>query len=185
MLAGTAVTALLISLTQAIVLRDLDTLDDYRFWVVGSAAGRDLDVFWQVLPFMLVGLLLAAISAPGLNLLQLGDDVGRVARHAPDPAQGHRRRRRDAAGRRGDRRLRTDRRSSAWSCRTSPGSSPASTTAGWSRTPRCSAGCCWSSPTCSGRVIVRPGELQVGIVMALVGGPVFIVLVRRTRMVRI
>ncbi len=36
-----------------------------------------------------------------------------------------------------------------------------------------------------GRVIVRPGELQVGIVMALIGGPVFIVLVRRTRMVRI
>jgi iron complex transport system permease protein len=36
-----------------------------------------------------------------------------------------------------------------------------------------------------GRVIVRPGELQVGIVMALIGGPVFIHLVRRTRMVRI
>ena len=36
-----------------------------------------------------------------------------------------------------------------------------------------------------GRVVVRPGELQVGIVMALVGGPVFIFLVRRTRMVRI
>jgi len=32
-------------------------------------------------------------------------------------------------------------------------------------------------------VVVRPGELQVGIVMALVGGPVFIYLVRRTRMV--
>ena len=36
-----------------------------------------------------------------------------------------------------------------------------------------------------GRVVVRPGELQVGIVMALVGGPVFIVLVRRTRMVKL
>ena len=34
-----------------------------------------------------------------------------------------------------------------------------------------------------GRVIVRPAELQVGIVMALVGGPVFVYLVRRTRMV--
>jgi iron complex transport system permease protein len=34
-----------------------------------------------------------------------------------------------------------------------------------------------------GRVAVRPGELQVGIVMALVGGPVFVHLVRRTRMV--
>ncbi len=36
-----------------------------------------------------------------------------------------------------------------------------------------------------GRVVVRPGELQVGIVMALVGGPVFIFLVRRTRMVQL
>jgi iron complex transport system permease protein len=36
-----------------------------------------------------------------------------------------------------------------------------------------------------GRVVVRPAELQVGIVMALIGGPVFIVLVRRNRMVRI
>ena len=30
-------------------------------------------------------------------------------------------------------------------------------------------------PTCSGRVVARPGEVQVGIVMALVGGPVFVV----------
>ena len=36
-----------------------------------------------------------------------------------------------------------------------------------------------------GRVVVRPGELQVGIVMALVGGPVFVVLVRRSRLVRL
>ena len=36
-----------------------------------------------------------------------------------------------------------------------------------------------------GRVIVRPAELQVGIVMALIGGPAFIVLVRRSRMIRI
>ena len=62
-LAGAAVTALLAALTQAIVLRDLDTLDEYRFWVVGSASGRGMDVFWQVLPFLVVGLLLAAISA--------------------------------------------------------------------------------------------------------------------------
>ena len=30
-----------------------------------------------------------------------------------------------------------------------------------------------------GRVVVRPGELQVGIVLALIGGPFFIALVRR------
>ena len=34
-----------------------------------------------------------------------------------------------------------------------------------------------------GRVIVRPGELQVGIVTALLGAPFFIWLVRRRRLV--
>jgi iron complex transport system permease protein len=33
-----------------------------------------------------------------------------------------------------------------------------------------------------GRVVTRPAEVQVGIVMALIGGPVFIALVRRRRM---
>src|ERR671920_174364 len=36
-----------------------------------------------------------------------------------------------------------------------------------------------------GRVVVRPGELQVGIVLALVGGPFFVWLVRRRKMVAI
>jgi iron complex transport system permease protein len=34
-----------------------------------------------------------------------------------------------------------------------------------------------------GRVVARPGELQVGIVLALVGGPFFVWLVRRRKMV--
>lgn len=33
-----------------------------------------------------------------------------------------------------------------------------------------------------GRVVVRPGELQVGIVTALVGAPFLVVLVRRRRL---
>ena len=81
-LAGAAVSALLAAVTQAIIVRDSDTLDSYRFWVVGSA-GRDMSVFWQVLPFLLLGLLLAAASTPGLNLLQLGDDVAASLGPAP------------------------------------------------------------------------------------------------------
>ena len=34
-----------------------------------------------------------------------------------------------------------------------------------------------------GRVLAQPGELQVGIVLALVGAPFFIALVRRKRLV--
>ena len=33
-----------------------------------------------------------------------------------------------------------------------------------------------------GRVVARPGELQVGIVLAVIGGPFFIALVRRRRL---
>ena len=33
-----------------------------------------------------------------------------------------------------------------------------------------------------GRVLARPGELQVGIVLAVIGGPFFIALVRRRRL---
>jgi iron complex transport system permease protein len=36
-----------------------------------------------------------------------------------------------------------------------------------------------------GRVVARPGELQVGIVTALVGAPVFIALVRRRSLAQV
>ena len=80
------------SLTQAIVLRDLDTLDAYRFWAVGSVNGRDLDVVWQVLPFIVVGLLLAAVSASTPQPAPARRRRRELARHAPDPAQGDRHR---------------------------------------------------------------------------------------------
>ncbi len=76
-LAGAAVTAFLAALTSALVLMDATTLDAYRFWVVGSLVGRGEDVLGQVLPFLLAGLLLAAVNAPALNTLQMGEDVAR------------------------------------------------------------------------------------------------------------
>ena len=36
-----------------------------------------------------------------------------------------------------------------------------------------------------GRVVNRPGELEVGIVSALIGGPVFIAIVRRRRIAQL
>jgi iron complex transport system permease protein len=44
-LAGAALSALLGALTSAVVLLDQATLDQFRFWVVGSLAGRDQDVW--------------------------------------------------------------------------------------------------------------------------------------------
>jgi iron complex transport system permease protein len=76
-LAGAAVTAFLGALTNALVLSDAQTLDAYRFWAVGSLVGRADGAPAQALPFLLAGLLLAAVNAPALNTLQLGEDVAR------------------------------------------------------------------------------------------------------------
>ncbi|ANZ36761.1 iron ABC transporter permease [Lentzea guizhouensis] len=76
-LAGAAVSALMNGLVSAIVLLDQQSLDAFRFWQVGAIAGRDLSVLTQVLPFLLAGLVVAAFNAPGLNALSLGEDVAR------------------------------------------------------------------------------------------------------------
>jgi iron complex transport system permease protein len=37
----------------------------------------------------------------------------------------------------------------------------------------------------AGRVIARPGEVQVGIMTAAIGGPAFVLLVRRSRLAQL
>lgn len=77
-LAGAAVSALMHGLVSAIVLLDQQSLDAFRFWQVGAIAGRDLTVLSQVLPFLVAGLVLAFMNAPGLNSIALGEDVARA-----------------------------------------------------------------------------------------------------------
>ncbi|ONI68186.1 iron ABC transporter permease [Kribbella sp. ALI-6-A] len=76
-LAGAAMTAMLGSLTTALLIGDVDTFDQFRFWSVGSLAGRGSDIAEQVAPFILVGIVLALVSGRLLNALSLGDDVAR------------------------------------------------------------------------------------------------------------
>ncbi|MFE7276683.1 FecCD family ABC transporter permease [Streptomyces sp. NPDC057623] len=76
-LAGVAVTSLLFSLTSAVALTDPDALNRYRFWSAGSLAGQNEEVVRRVLPFLAVGALLALACAPALNSLALGDDIAR------------------------------------------------------------------------------------------------------------
>jgi iron complex transport system permease protein len=74
-LAGAAISAGLFALVSALVLIDIDAFDELRFWQVGSLAGRYWPVFWQTLPFLLVGSIVALFSGRALNGLALGDDV--------------------------------------------------------------------------------------------------------------
>ncbi|MEQ4304858.1 iron chelate uptake ABC transporter family permease subunit [Plantactinospora sp. B6F1] len=74
-LAGIAITFLLNSVTSAVVLRDPEALNRYRFWAAGSLNGPGFGTITQLLPFLAVGAILALAAAPALNSLALGDDV--------------------------------------------------------------------------------------------------------------
>lgn len=74
-IAGAAVMTLLSSLTTAILIISQQTLEQIRFWLAGSVAGRDLELLLQVLPYMTAGLLLAFALARQITTLGLGEDV--------------------------------------------------------------------------------------------------------------
>ncbi|MCZ2838068.1 FecCD family ABC transporter permease [Modestobacter sp. VKM Ac-2985] len=183
-LAGAAISYLLYALVQAVTIRETTALDAYRFWVVGALAGRDAEVLTQIAPFIVVGLLLAMVNAPALNLLGLGEDVAR------------------GLGQR------------IWLARVvGLGAITLLTGAATAACgPIAFVGLVvphvaraitgpdhrWLVPYSAllgvvfllladvlGRVLARPGELQVGIVLAVVGAPFFIALIRRRRLVQL
>lgn len=76
-LAGAAVTAFLGSITTTVLLLDAATLDQFRFWIVGSFANRTGAVARQVAWYLVPGIFLALFTGRWLNTLALGDDVAR------------------------------------------------------------------------------------------------------------
>lgn len=76
-IAGAAVTALVTSLTTTVLIFSQQTTEQIRFWMAGSVAGRDFTLFWQVLPYLIVGSLLALALARQITTLSLGEDVAR------------------------------------------------------------------------------------------------------------
>ncbi|WP_262402659.1 FecCD family ABC transporter permease [Actinomadura sp. CNU-125] len=76
-LAGQGVTVFLAAMTTAISLSDQAALNAWRFWNAGSVAGVGFGVIWPVTAFIAAGLALALATLPAINLLNLGDDVAR------------------------------------------------------------------------------------------------------------
>ncbi|AXI70037.1 FecCD family ABC transporter permease [Streptomyces cavourensis] len=76
-LAGQGITVFLMAMTTAVALTDQKSLNALRFWNAGSVAGVGFDVIWPVTGFIALGLVLALSTLPSLNLLNLGDDVAR------------------------------------------------------------------------------------------------------------
>lgn len=183
-LAGAALAALLGSFTAAVTLLDRATLDQFRFWAVGSIAGRDAEVAWQLAPFVALGLLIAVGATRQLNALALGDETAsalgtrvNVARLVSvlgitllcGAAVA-------AAGPIGFVGLVVPHAVRVWFGPDQRWLVPASALAGATFLLFCDT---------IGRIVARPGEIQVGIVTAAIGGPVFVILVRRTRMAQL
>jgi iron complex transport system permease protein len=183
-LAGAAMSALASAIITSIITSNVSTLDQYRFWVVGSASGRGVEIFWQVLPFIGLGLVLTVICTPAINLLQLGDDAARALGVRPGLHKF------------------------LGICAVMLLTGGAVAACGpigvlGLVAPHVARFCCgpdyrWVVPYSGligaivltladilGRVMAGGAEVQVGIVMALVGGPAFVLLVRRARLVQL
>nr|WP_250649075.1 MULTISPECIES: iron chelate uptake ABC transporter family permease subunit [unclassified Actinomyces] len=74
-LAGVATAAALSSAISAVMLPRASGLDDFRFWQVGSLGRGTWQSLTTVAPFLVVAVLLAALSASALNSLALGDEM--------------------------------------------------------------------------------------------------------------
>ena len=75
-LAGAAISALFGAINSVILLLNSATLDVYRFWTVGSlAGGRGVESLVIVGPLLAVGAGLAVSQSGALNVLSLGEDM--------------------------------------------------------------------------------------------------------------
>ncbi|MCX4764622.1 iron ABC transporter permease [Streptomyces sp. NBC_01275] len=80
-LAGTALSAMTAGGTTVVLTSSSATLDQFRFWQVGALSGRDADTVVPMLPFLLVGAVLVGACARGLDALALGDETARALGH--------------------------------------------------------------------------------------------------------
>ena len=76
-LAGTAITALFTSFTQAMLVLNSTGLQDVLFWLAGSVSGRTLEMLYPMLPYMTIAALAALFMGRAINLLLTGEDIAK------------------------------------------------------------------------------------------------------------
>lgn len=77
-LAGAALTAVLFAYMNGLAMRDQNTFNEMRFWVVGSVVNRGYDALTAAAPFIGLGAVAALLVTPALNALALGEDTSRA-----------------------------------------------------------------------------------------------------------
>jgi iron complex transport system permease protein len=179
-LAGMAIAAALQGYLQAMMILDEAALGRMRFWTVGSLSSASWDSIGQVLPFIVVGTALALALARPLNAMEMGDDTAR------------------ALGAHLNRTRALSMLAATLLCGAATAACGPIVFVGLMvpHVVRSFTGpdLRWILPYATvlspvlllgadviGRVVVRPSELQVGVVTAVIGGPLFIFLVRRRR----
>ncbi|GGZ06321.1 FecCD family ABC transporter permease [Streptomyces poonensis] len=179
-LAGTAISAALYGYLQAVMIMDNAALGKMRFWTVGSLASATDETIKQVLPFLLVGTVVALFLARPLNAVAMGDDTAR------------------ALGANLNRTRALSMAAATVLCGAATAACGPIVFVGLMipHVVRSFTGpdLRWILPYATilspvlllgadvlGRIVARPSEIQVGIVTAVLGGPVFIFLVRRRR----
>ncbi|RKN47864.1 iron ABC transporter permease [Micromonospora endolithica] len=182
-LAGAALNATLYSYVSAVMLLDAASLERLRFWTVGSLASADIDTVGTVAPFLAAGLLVALAAARPLNALALGDDAARALGARPALVRG------------------MVIVAVTLLCGAATAACGPIVFVGLlvPHLVRALTGpdLRWLLPYCAvlapvlllgadvlGRVLSRPGELQVGMVTAVLGGPLFLWLVLRRPVAR-
>ncbi len=180
-IAGAAVTAALSAVTTSFLLLDQATFDQFRFWQVGTLSGRDLGIAATVAPFLLLAIVVSLALGPLLNTLSLGEDIARGL----------------GANVVGGRVV-----SALVIVLLCGGATAACGPIGFvglaiPHVARMIVGpdYRWALPYATvlapilllasdiiGRVIARPAEVQVGIITAIIGAPVFIALVRHRKL---
>lgn len=179
-LAGTAMTAALTAVIYGIALSDVRLLQQFNHWSVGALGGRGRTQLEAIVPFVAIGAVLAATLARPLNALALGEDSVRAlgARVGPTRVVG----------------------ATAITLLCGAATAAAGPMYFLGLTvPHAGRAICgpdqrWVLAYSAvlgaalllvadviGRVLVRPGELQAGVMVAVIGTPVFIALVRRKR----
>lgn len=73
-LAGVAMAAVLEGITTALSLVNSRAFAGMLSWRVGSLARKGLEDLWPIIPFLIVGIIVALLIAPALNAIAFGDD---------------------------------------------------------------------------------------------------------------
>ncbi|MGR3491218.1 MAG: FecCD family ABC transporter permease [Shimia sp.] len=74
-LAGAAVSGFLYAIEQAAILLNEDAFRNFRVWLSGSLAGRDMDTYLWALPWFVGGLAAAMVIARQVTALAMGEET--------------------------------------------------------------------------------------------------------------